>query len=439
MSTAITLRKNMRASFYIGVAVSLAIIMLGWWSSSGEQLSSAADRLVAIGRLFGLLAAWSVVLQIILMSRVPFIERFFDLQDIGQLHKYNGYTLLATISGHVVFLVLGYALPSHANWFDQFVTFNTSYNDVFLATIGTIIFFVASALSLHAIRSRMNYELWFASHLTIYGAIAATFLHQISTGGDFIHNYWFTAFWYALYILAFVVWMRYRLLTPWLLMMKYDFRVVEVQPVTHTTYSVVLRGKNIEQFVFQPGQYATWRILTRNLWYEAHPFSISSTQGSGMLRFTVKASPQLTRRIANVPVGTRVLVDGPRGGFTAERADANRRAVLIAGGIGIAPYLSMIDALLKEKKEVTVLYSARQNADIAFRDELQALQMRGVIIRLFLDEHGQSITAETLKTIGYDSSTVYICGPDGMSRGIAGLLRSLGVSEQNIITERFSF
>ncbi|MEP6710268.1 MAG: hypothetical protein ABJA64_00940, partial [Candidatus Saccharibacteria bacterium] len=127
-------RRIMRFAFYSAVLITLTGIMVGWWSMNGDNLNNYGDRLIAIGRLFGLLAAWSVIVQIILMSRVPFIERNFDLQDNIQLHRLNGYTLLSSISGHVIFLTLGYALPTHITLWDQTIMFNTQYEDVLLAT-----------------------------------------------------------------------------------------------------------------------------------------------------------------------------------------------------------------------------------------------------------------------------------------------------------------
>lgn len=432
-------RMYMRTAFYVGVFVTLGIIMAEWWTANGGHLNTYGDRLIAIGRLFGLLAAWSVIIQILLMSRVPFIERNFDLQDNIQLHKFNGYTMLATISGHIIFLVLGYALPTHVGLWDQFVIFNTQYNDVFFATLGTIIFFAASGFSVHAIRTHMKYEVWLLTHVTVYLAILMTFLHQISTGGDFIHNYWFTAFWYSLYGLAFVLWLRYRVLQPLVLAMTFDFKVNSVEMVAQNTYSVSLTGKNVENFAFAPGQYATWRFLSTKLWYEAHPYSISSAVGSKTLRFTVKGSSSLAERITQVPIGTRVIVDGPRGSFTAERAEASENIVLIAGGIGVAPYLSTINALITDDKKVTLLYSARTNADVAFRNELVALQTRGVLIRVFLSEKNQTITPEVLNDVVQSDSVVYICGPDTMSRSFTTILQEMGIKKKNIITERFSF
>lgn len=429
----------MRAGFYAGVIISLAVLFFGWWNGSIIELVSGNDRIMAIGRLFGLLAGWSVVLEIILMSRVPFIERSFDLQEISDLHRLNGYALLIGISAHFAFLLVAYAGPIHLSLWDQFIAFNTGqYEDVLWATLGTLIFFVAGGLSVRLIRSKMRYEWWYAIHLTIYFGILLTFLHQIKLGGDFIGSTWFAAYWYMLYILAFVLWVWYRLLRQFWLMMQYGFKVESIQQTANNIYSVVVSGRNIAHFEYDSGQYAVWRFLTPGLWYEAHPFSFSSTPGSDTLRFTAKASPDYMNRLGQLKPGTSLLVDGPRGSFTPDRTQTEH-AVLIAGGIGITPFLAHSKKLLARGKQVSLLYAVRSASDIAFSDELRTLEAQGLAVYCFIDERGQRITDDVLRRVGLSDATVFVCGPDGMSRAITSNLHKLGVPRERIITERFAF
>ncbi|HEY5695377.1 MAG TPA: hypothetical protein VIQ80_00930, partial [Candidatus Saccharimonadales bacterium] len=255
-------RKTMRRWFYVAVIMTLTLLFIGWWNGSITALLSGNDRIMAIGRLFGLVAGWSVVLEIILMCRVPFIERSFDLQEISDLHRLNGYALLAGITGHFAFLLVAYASPAHLSLWDQFIAFNTGqYEDVLWASIGTVIFFVAGGLSVRFLRTRMRYEWWYALHLTIYGAILLAFLHQIKLGGDFIGSSWFVTYWYALYILAFVLWVWYRVVRRLIFFVRHRFVVESVEQIAEAIYSVTVSGRHIEQFAYDPGQYASWRFL----------------------------------------------------------------------------------------------------------------------------------------------------------------------------------
>jgi predicted ferric reductase len=440
MDTSLDYRNLMRSGFYAAVVVSLVLLLTGWWNGSITTLATMDDRMIAIGRLFGLLAGWSVALEIILMSRIPFIERSFDLQEIVDLHRLNGYSLLFTISAHLAFLLVGYADPSHLSLWSQFWAFNSSqYEDVLWATLGTLIFFGAGALSVRLIQARIRYEVWYLTHLAIYFGIVLTFLHEIKLGGDFISVFWFTSYWYALYILAFMLWAWYRLLHPFGLMIKYRFQVVRVEKAAKNTYSIILKGHRLQEFAYEPGQYATWRFLTPDLWYEAHPFSISSSPGTNYLRFTVKASADLMQRIIKIKVGSYVMVDGPRGNFTAVRAAETSNVVLIAGGIGITPYIATMRQFLGQGKKVSLLYAVRSYDDIAFVEELRQLEAAGLSISLFVDQQGQRITVDVLEQFARADTTIYVCGPDGMSRSLVKSLKGFGVAKESIITERFAY
>ncbi len=438
-SDPIAKRYSIRTAFYSGVILTLILLFAGWWAGSNAMFGLPGERLIAVGRLLGLIAAWCIILEIMLMSRVPFMERYFDLQDTVDLHRLNGYGILLGIAGHTAFLVLGYASTIHNGWWIQFIQFNTSYGDVLWATIGTIILFIASGLSVYIMRTKMRYEVWYATHLTVYLAILLTFLHQIKIGGDFIGHFWFAAYWYALYILAFVLWAWYRVLRPFALLAKHQFKVVAIDKTAKNTYSVTLSGNNIKQFDFESGQYATWRFLSSSLWFEAHPFSISSSPGQSTIRLTVKASPSLTYKIASLKLGTYVMIDGPRGSFTLDRVADSSAVIMIAGGIGITPYMSSIKSLLDDGKDITLLYAVRSTEDIAFSQELRQLQERGLKVQTFVDELNQQITPGILGSMIKKDTTVYVCGPDGMSKAFSQILKNLGVPKGRIVTERFAF
>lgn len=439
MQTVADERRTLRKRFYVAVAVSLGILFVGWWAGSMVHLASFSDRMLALGRLFGLLASWNVVLEIMLMSRIPFIEYMFDLQDINDLHRLNGYALLVTMSAHLAFLLVAYADPLHVTLWAQFLAFlGPQYEDVLWATLGTVIFIVAGGLSVKAIRVKLRYEWWYLTHLTIYFGIALTFLHQIKLGGDFIASFWFAAYWYALYILTFVLWLWYRFLRPFWVFSIHRFTVQSVEKTARDIYSVTITGRQMRDFHYKAGQYATWRFLTPRLWYEGHPFSFSSSPGSDTVRITLKASADFVERIKELKPGDPVLIDGPRGNFTADRIETPR-AVLVAGGIGITPFLSTIRHLLNQGKSVSLLYAVRTVKDIAFRDELERLEAMGLHINCFIDERNQRITNEVVQAIAAPDATVYICGPDGMSRALVKQFKKHGIPNERIITERFAY
>ncbi len=432
-------RRGRQSIFYWGLGITLVLLVVGWAVNSAHTLTLPGGRLIALSRLFGLLATYCILLEVLLMSRTPYFEENFDLQEMVDLHRWNGYGILASISAHTVFVTMGYAAPGHVGLWHQFLLLNTSYQDVFKATAGTIIFFVATFLSLRVARKYVPYELWFYMHLTLYAAILLTTLHQLATGGDFINHYWFTAYWYMWYIGVFGVLLWYRILRVGALTWRYDFRVRAVTKEAEQIYSVYVDGNHIERFTFKPGQYATWRIITPKLWWQAHPFSFSSNPGDNTLRFTAKVFGSYTAELKQLQRGARVFIDGPRGSFTADRAANTDNVLLIAGGIGITPYMPMIRALLAKGKGVTLLYAARNPEQVSFARELAALQRQGLRAAFYLDNVSGNINEAILKPYLSPGILVYMCGPDAMTRSLARQLRSLGVSKHSLVTERFAY
>ncbi len=427
-----------RVVFYGSLLSVLGVIIYGWWQSSGSVIATSTDRVVVIARLFGLLASFCVLLEVLLMSRIPLFERNFSLEETVELHKLNGYLLLFMIVGHIVFMTVGYNVHSTDNLWQQFVTLNTGFEDVFKATIGTIIFFCATFLTLGFVRKHLNYELWYMTHLTVYFAILLTFLHQVSVGGDIVHHTWFKVFWFALFVAVFGLLAYYRFAKMFIHAWTYDFKVSRVEREAADTYSIYITGNDLQNFQFIPGQYASWRFLSGNLWFEAHPFSFSLEPGYNMLRITAKTKGDFSNKLLALKPGTKVLVDGPRGAFTSHLAKT-KSVTLIAGGIGVAPFLSKIPGLLAAGKRVTLLYSVRNASSLAFKNELKELEGKGLIVYTFVSDTGQRITAPVLSKTVTLQTTVFICGPDAMTKNMPIELMTLGLPKKNIITERFGF
>lgn len=444
MVTVAAQKKTWQAIFWVNVV----IILVWWWQGSGWLLTTGGwpGFFIAIGRLLGLSAAFAILLQFIFMGRAPWLERVFGLDQLSRIHHTNGMWSFWLIVSHPLFLTIGYSLVARVSLLEQFLLFITSYPYALWALVGLILFVIVITTSLFIIRQKLRYETWYFLHVLVYVAVFATFWHQITVGSDLITHTLFYWYWLLLYVVVLGnhVWWRFiRQIYVW---HRHRFTVSRVVPETHNATSLYLTGRALSAFFIRPGQFMVVRFLTKGRWWQAHPFSLSQLPNGRELRITAKAVGDFTRQINTIPVGTKVMIDGPYGIFT-EQQSIRERVLLIAGGIGITPLRSLLEQLINKKKDVTLLYANQTPNDIVFRHELSTLEKEknAKVIHImsadptFSGEKGY-IDAERILRLVPDvaSRDIYLCGPPPMIKAVRASLYSLGVPNSQINFELFS-
>lgn len=436
--------RKQRLIIFAIIGISLALMLFGWWSGTGHGLTSHSAKLIAIGRLAGIVATAAVLLELLVMSRAPFIENNFDLEEINEFHRYNGYTMTYALLTHIVFLVMGYGIVDKLGWWNQFWGFTSQFEDVLKTIIGSAVFFAVALTSMHIMRKRLPYEVWYFMHILVYGGVLLAFGHQVHSGSDVITQKWMLVFWYGIYGLVFGLLAYYRFGRHIMLYLRHGFKVERVVQESPDIFSIYISGRSINKYRFAAGQYAHWRFLSSNLLLESHPFSFSSAPGSDLIRLTFKASGDYTKQLLHVQPGTAVLIDGPRGSFTSKRSTTSK-VLLIAGGIGVAPFMAIAKELLQQGKHVQVLYSVTKRQDIVFSSDFKLLQEvadnRFVASAYVSSERGRlnEITLSRYLATNTATTTVYVCGPDPMTTALKKMLPTLGVPNKHIIAERFIF
>jgi ferredoxin-NADP reductase len=284
-------------------------------------------------------------------------------------------------------------------------------------------------------------------HLLAYAAIALGFMHQLLVGADFMHDPLARAYWIGLYVAAAALVVVFRLGQPAVLNLRHRLVVTRVVREGPGLTSVYVTGRDLQGLPVRSGQYFNWRFLHGREWWHAHPYSLSSAPNGKWLRITVKALGDGSRRLQGIPVGTRVIVEGPYGAMTGARR-SRRNVVLIAGGIGIAPLRALLEALPANAGELTLIYRARAEKHVIFRDELEVLaHSRGATVHYLVGRRGSvdmpddPLAALALQRLVPDIGRrdVYVCGPVAMIARVERSLGQLGVPPERIHAERFSY
>ena len=438
------LTQTTRYLLYAFFAANIAIMTGFWWQGSGvEMLRSGSGLLRGIGRVTGLYAAFAMIVDFALIARVPVVEQTLGRIWQLKLHKWFGNAAFYLVFAHIIFLVIGYALPFHFSFVHEFLDFTFNYPDVLQAVVATVLLVAVVVLSVSFVIRRVKYETWYFVHLLSYLVILLGFAHQLSTGVDFVGRPVFVAYWYALYIALIVIVVGFRFVRPLWISFRHDLRVDRVESETPHTYSIYLRGRNLDRLKYKGGQFAIWRFMDSKRWWQGHPFSYSSLPGQSRLRLTYKKSGDFTNHLDQVKPGTRVLMDGAYGIFTAERA-IKPKLLLIAGGIGVTPFISLLPDAIGLNKDIVMLYAVRTSQDLAFRRELEASGIKlTFIVSNQPDYEGETgvIGIHKLKHLVPDASDreVFLCGPPAMMKTVETALVSVGVPTKLIHTEDFTF
>lgn len=235
-------------------------------------------------------------------------------------------------------------------------------------------------------------------------------------------------------------------------MATYDTSLIEKISVARETTAFHFRKP--EGFTFEPGQTVSV-ILPRPEGSEPptqkHTFSIVSAPYQDDLCITTRMrDSEFKHALGALQAGAAFRFSGPYGKLTLP-AETTRPIVLIAGGIGITPFMSIVQHATHEKlaHKLLLLYSNRKPEDAAFLSTLQTLVQHNPNFRMLAtmtDTQGAAWSGMTAhldaKAIENATNTLsnpiyYLVGAPGMIEALTDALRGLGVNDDDIRSEGF--
>jgi ferredoxin-NADP reductase/DMSO/TMAO reductase YedYZ heme-binding membrane subunit len=443
-----------RARIVLPVVVLALIALAGvgvlyLWQRNTSFSSAPGSILVDIGEVLGLLAGYGVVILVALMARLPPLERGIGTDRLARWHATGGRYVISTVSGHVVFIIWGYAVLGHTSVTSETADLLTQFADVLMAAVAWLLLLGVAAFSMRAARRRISYETWYYAHLYTYLAIALAFSHQFANGltfsGSSAHALQSRIAWITLYAVVGVLLLWYRVLTPLLNAARHQFTVQSIRSEAPGIVSVFISGRDFDRLRAEPGQFFRWRFLTRDHWWQSHPYSLSAMPQPDLMRITVKARGDHSGSLANLRPGTRIIAEGPYGAFTPSLT--GRRVLFIAGGVGITPIRAMFAALPKRMSGgITLLYRASHPRDVVFSRELNAIASdRQASLHYLIGSRSElgydPLDARHLQQTvpGLHRYEAYVCGPTGMTEAAVKSLVAAGIPRRRIHHENFDF
>lgn len=388
-------------------------------------------------------------LQFAVVGRFASVNAPYGLDAVLQYHRAISFTALAFVLAHPAIIMIRDTAqlelldPFGAPWRAR----------MGLASVVALLLLVAT--SVWRLRLRLSYEVWRVVHGVLAVVTVATALAHIQLVGYYIDGPWKQVLWAAMSIALMALLVNIRIVTP-IRLLRRPWSVVSVLPANPNTWILTLRPEGHDGLRFTPGQFAWIRIGRGPFSVFENPFSMSSSADRpDEVEFTIGVSGDFTASLGTVESGSRAYVDGPYGVFSYERNEGPD-FVFVAGGVGLAPLLSMLRTMADrdDRRPCLLLYATPTVADIAHADELErlagVLDLRVVhVIEEPPDDRGAS--TDLVRETGFvdrgvldrhlpaapERSRYFICGPPPMIAAVETLLLERGIPRDHIDHERF--
>jgi predicted ferric reductase len=427
------------ATFFANLGCLLAIFVFG----AGIHIVQPGDVLTTVARGAALVGTYLLLVQLLLVTRIPVLDRLYGMDRLVRWHKRNAHISFCLIVMHVVFVIIGRAMDAQMSS-GRMALQVLSYPFMIPALISFVSIVAVVVTSAGVARSKLKHGTWMLIHMWTYLGVVLSFGHEIY-GPDFTHHVLAQVYVADLYVITFALIFFYRLVVPVYHTFRHQLRVTEVVQESDNVVSIYMTGFNLDKLSTKPGQFFYWRFLTGREWRESHPYSVSSVPDSKTLRITVKTLGDASARMKELPVDTWVAFEGPFGGFTADFRQTPK-ALLVAGGVGVTAIRSLLEGLPAAPGHITVIYRVDKLIDAVLIDELETLAARRSARLLVISgkrseypAHQQPLSADHLEYIVPEiyNHDVYICASAGLTETVCTSLRELGVPDRQVHFESF--
>ncbi len=417
------------------VVISIALWLLAMWRGEGlhENPWIYPAKVGSHGTL--ILMCWAFILS----TRFRVVEVLFGgLDKVYQAHRKVGETAFFLIFLHPVFLAVAHS--DSVGGFFRYLWFSGDW----VRNTGLIVLAAFTLLVVLSIYWKIAYHRWKRTHDFFGLLMVLVVVHAVISKGEIV-TYPMLALWHGVWVavgLACYVYIRvlYRFIGP-----QFDYVTKEVKEAGDKVTEIWLEPKGRPMAV-GPGQFVYISFDADAVSEEPHPFSVSSPPESPLLRLSIKRLGDWTSDVGNIRAGERARLWGPYGHFSEvlwERPDLP--AVLIGGGIGITPFVSIVGSKAMEERtgETTLVYSAPDRESLVYDRELAETAARlprlrylphlsdeeGFIDRGYLDKLLRRPLGEHL---------FFVCGPGPMMDALRDLFDKAGVKPTHVVMEEFS-
>jgi len=409
-----------------------------------------ASPLTEFGTALGLTATSLLFLQFLSSGRYERISGQVGLDRTMGFHRIAALVLFGFVILHPLFYVAETLfVDPHAAW-DRLWGMLSS-NRLRTGVVALVGLFVVVGFATIRSSPFIRYEFWRVSHSTLAIVVAAFSLHHALSVGAYSAEYPLRLVWFIFAFAAAVTIFLVYVVRPWR-MWREDWRVDRVTPLAPDVWELVLRGPDATRLRFKGGQFVWMTLSPHRPPFHDHPFSIASAATNlPWLRFVIQEAGDYTSGVGKIAPGTRVAIDGPHGSFVLPAGEGP--VVMIAGGVGIAPFLGMLEeaAAREDQRPMRLVYAAHNTKGLASLTRLRELQSQlNLVIYCVVEEDapdsdrlvgplGKQHISQSLEGLQTDELSALVCGPPGMMEIATDALLAAGIPASSIHYERFDY
>ena len=407
----------------------------------------------------GMLAFNIILLEFWSTGRIKIISRLLGIDWVLQVHQLFARTAVLLLVAHPFM----YSLPGRPAYSPG--PANESYlglssNSLISGLVALIVLGIMVGLAITRNKSESKYETWRATHAIMAIAVALLGFHHTVHAGRFAQEYTMHLYWQIALSLALLSVAWVYLARP-LIQSIHAYQVISIKETSHRIWELVIQHQRNKIASYKAGQFVWLKLGSTTPLYE-NPFSIASCSDdqSSQMKFLIKEVGDFTHQVTELKVGDKIYVDGPYGNFGHEIFSNNsNEIVLIAGGVGIAPILSLLKQITQSNdpqllnKNIVLIYGNRIREQIVNVDQmvdvssLKSFELVHVITEPDTSWHGltgvlDKVSLEKILTssnIKINTAQYFVCGPAVMIDSVENALADLGVSLGQIDSEKFQY
>ncbi len=382
--------------------------------------------------------------QFVLTGRFRRFGASFGLDSMLQYHRQIAIVAVGFVLAHPVILFA--ADPTYLEYLDPRVNLMRAL--ALAGVLGALLLLMAT--SLWRLSFGLSYERWRLLHGVLAFFVLLVGVAHVIQVGYYISAPWKQVTVVGMSAAAVFLLVNTRFVRPWRNRRR-PWRVQEVRPEQGEAWTLSLVPDGHEGMRFRPGQFAWLTLGPTPFSMQQNPYSFSSSAEAApeVIEFTVKPEGDFSSTVSEVEEGSTAFLEGPFGYFVPE-SDPGQGSVMIAGGVGITPMVSMLRTLADraDERECLLIYLNVALDQVIFLTELEGLKERlNLTVVHVLEEPPEDWEGETglldkellVRTLPEDRAgqEYFVCGPKPMMDIAETSLIELGVPQRQILTERF--